>query len=581
MGASAFSRIAIRWQRMLQAFLSRLLLALHHGFDLIEDLITHHFFRSLRKVDWSVYQLGPLVVCSLLINLLELASPLYINIVYSSVLPTGSMESLVLLSVGAVVLMLLAGWLKTVRLGLTGGDGARLEHRNRLVALDHFCRIPFGNYLQLSPAAHGERLNCINLLRDEASVQSLTTAIDLLFSLLFVLVLFLIGGSIGVIAVLAIIAYTLRALQYASDYETIVRQRDGLELSRSLYQSQLVGAIDLIKSNGLGLQYLVGNDRRYEALAYQRVINAQFSGQFQAFGAFTSQIALAAMVTWGAYLVISDRLLVGALAACLLLAGKVLAPWQQAMGLWSNYRRLGYARDQYDALMAEPVEPDGGDEQLQLTTATDSVLTIRIGDYSLPALPAGDTALLRDDYYGAAGRRLFLALLQFQPMPGLHLNGLSIERYQRAQLRRAIAYVDPSANFFDGNLMQNLTGFQPRRHQRLALFWSYLSGLDQKVRQLPQGYGTPVGQAPSSGLSLDALMLAQLVRALATDPQLLLIDLNRCAYGKEFIDGLKRILNRTHGRLTVLISGGGRVLVGLSQHQLHLPALVAEETLGR
>lgn len=580
MGASAFSRIAIRWQRLLQVILSRLQLALHHGFNLIEELIAHHFFRALRKVDWSVYQLGPLVVCSLLINLLELASPLYINIVYSSVLPTGSMESLLLLTVGAVMLMLLGGWLKTVRLGLTGGDGARLEHRNRLAALDHFCRIPLSNYLQLSPAAHGERLNSINLLRDEASVQSLTTAIDLLFSLLFVLVLFLIGGSIGVIAVLAIIVYMLRALQYASDYEAIARQRDALELTRSFSQSQLVGAFDLIKSNGLGRQYLVGNERRYEELAHQRVINAQFSGQYQAFGALTSQVALAAMVTWGAYLVISDRLLVGALAACLLLAGKVLAPWQQAMVLWSNYRRLGYARDQYDALMAEPVEADGGDEQLQLTTVADAALTIRLGEYSLPAFPVGDTVVLRDDYYGAAGRRLFLALLQLQLIPGLHLNGLPIERYQRAQLRRAIAYVDPSVNFFDGNLMQNLTHFQPRRHQRLALFWSYLSGLDQKVRQLPQGYSTSVGQAPSSGLSLDALMLAQLVRALATDPQLLLIDLNRCAYGREFIDGLERILNRTRGRLTVLISGGGRVLDGLSQHQLHLPALAAEGTIG-
>ena len=156
------------------------------------------------------------------------------------------------------------------------------------------------------------------------------------------------------------------------------------------------------------------------------------------------------------------------------------------------------------------------------------------------------------------------------------LNGLAIERFQRAQLRQAIAYVDPSAEFFDGNLLQNLTSFQPRRHQRLALFWSFLSGLDQKVRQLPQGYSTVVGNGPSAGLSRDALMLAQLVRSLATDPQLLLVDLNRSAYGKEFIDGLEQILKRTRGRITVLISGSGRVLDNLSQQQLHLPTLAAE-----
>ena len=108
MGASSsFSETRAEGQRLLASVFARLGQTLHHSFDLIEELITHHFFRSLGDVDWSTYQLGPLVVSSLLINLLELASPLYINIVYTSILPTGSMESLLVLSAGVVVLMLL------------------------------------------------------------------------------------------------------------------------------------------------------------------------------------------------------------------------------------------------------------------------------------------------------------------------------------------------------------------------------------------------------------------------------------------------------------------------------------------
>lgn len=548
-------------------------------FDLLEEFITHRFFRSLGDVDWSAYQLGPLVVASLLINLLELASPLYINIVYTSVLPSGSMESLLVLSTGVVLLMLLGGWLKTVRLGLTGADSARLEHCNRLMVLDHFCRMPLEGFLRLSPAAHLERLNSINTLRDETSVQAVTTAIDLVFSLLFVLVLFLIGGSIGVIAVIAVIAiivYLFNALRFARSYEQIARQRDSLDLARSTYQNRLVGAIDLIKANGLGRRYLVGHEQRQEELAHQRVENVQFSGQYQAFGSLTSQITLAAMVTWGAYLVISDRLMVGALAACLLLAGKVIGPWQQAMGLWNSYRRLSHARDQYEALMAEPVEPEGGDLPFALQAA--EPLQLSLGSHLFPSLPLGGVAVLRDDRYGADGRQLFLGLLQLQPLPGLCLNGRPIEAYQRDSLRQRIAYTSPAADFFDGTLLQNITSFQPGRHQRRALFWSFLCGLDARVRQLPQGYATPLGNAPSSGLTRDALMLAQLVRALATGPQLLLIDLNSCSYGKEFVDGLQRILRRCQGRITVLISGGGRVLDNLATEQLLLPHQALEAT---
>ena len=99
---------------------------------MIEELVNHRFFQSLGEVDWSKYQLGPILIASVLINLLELASPLYINIVYTSVLPSGSMSSLVVMTVAVVLLMVLGGWLKTVRLGFTGGDGARLEHQRRL-----------------------------------------------------------------------------------------------------------------------------------------------------------------------------------------------------------------------------------------------------------------------------------------------------------------------------------------------------------------------------------------------------------------------------------------------------------------
>lgn len=552
----------------------RLAAAWHTAFDLLEELVRHRFFRSLRDVDWSDYQLGPILVASVLINLLELASPLYINIVYTSVLPTGALPSLVVLTAGVVVLMVLGGWLKTVRLALTGADGARLEHRRRMESLIHFSQLRLGDYLSVPPATHAERLNSINMLRDESSLQALTTAIDLIFSLLFVVVLFLIAGSVGIVAVLAIVVYLLRALAFARDFETLSRRRDLLELDRLSFQGKLMGSIDLIKSNGLGRQFLVGNEQRQEELAWQRMVNSRFAGQQQAFGSLMSQLTMAGIVTWGALLVIRGQLLVGALAAALLLAGKILSPWQQAVALWNSYRRLGHARDEYAALMAMPMEPEGGGAELGL--GGDAVLSLSRGGLPLAALESGSVTLLRDGHFGADTRHLFLALLQIEPDPELLVNGLPVAAYQRDQLRSCIAYVDPSRDFFDGTLLQNITSFQPRRYQRRALFWAFLTGLDVKVRALPNGYNTAMGTTVPSGLSRDAQQLFQVVTALARNPKVLLLDLSDCSYGKEFIDGLQRILRRCRGTTTVLISGTGRVLSAISDQELTIPTLTRE-----
>ena len=560
------------FRHVLSASIRRCKQSLNAALDLLEEAMSHRFFQSLRYVHWSDYQLKPILVASVLINLLELASPLYINIVFTSVLPSGSMSSLVVLSVGVVLLMILGGWLKSVRLVLTGADGARVEHQKRVEAVSHFLQLGLPDFLALSPGRHLQRLNSINLLRDESALQALTTAIDLLFSLLFVVVLFLIAGSVGVVAVLAIIVYLFRALAFARDYERLSRRRDQTELETRTYQDKLVDAMDLIKSNGLGSKFLVASERFQEEQAYDRMLHNTFAGQYQAFGSLMGQITFAAGVTWGALLVVNDRLLVGALAAALLLLGKILAPWQQAMGLWNSYRRLSLSRDEYDALMALPVEGRGGSRQLP----SGGLLTISRHGSPLVEAKKGSVVLLRDQRFGVDVRQLFLELIQVSPNPELSLDGEPIASYRRVELRDDIAYVDPSRAFFQGTLLENITCFQPSRLRRKALFWSFLTGLDHQVRALPHGYGTAMGGTLPTGLSRDAQALAHLVTALTRNPHLLLLDLSDCSYGKAFIDGLTRALHRCHGHLTVLIAGRGLVLSGLADQQLDLQSALQE-----
>jgi len=544
----------------------------HQQLDLLDELTNHQFFQSLRTTDWSQYQVGLIVVSSVLINLLELASPIYVNLVYTTVLPTKALSSLTVLTIGVVMLLGLSAWLRMVRTDITGFDGARVEHQRRMEALAHFTQLRLSEYLREPPSTHAERLNSINLLRDESAIQAFTTAIDLAFSLLFVLVLFLIGGSVGIIAVLAILIYLFRSLQFAQDFEAVSRQKDELELERVNYQSQLMSAIDLIKANGLGRFFLIGNEERQERLAWQRMQNNNATGEYQAFSSLMNQATMAAIVTWGAFLVITGQLMLGGLAACLLLAGKILQPWQQAMGLWSSYRRLIHAREELDTLMDMPAESEGGEADLD----PGEPIALKVNGMALPPIPAGEAVLVRDTNTGADARHLFLSLLQVETGLDLTLNGLPISSYNRERLRQEVIYVDPSQKFFDGTLLQNITSFQPNRYSRKALFWSVLARTDDKVRGLSEGYSTALGTSVPTGLSRDTLQQFQLIRGVTVDPRLLLVDLSDSSYGKEFIDGFARLLKRTHGRTTVLICGAGNALNSLTDLTIELPAFTAE-----
>ena len=542
--------------------------------DSYKEISTSRYFLSLKRVDWNEYQIQPILIASILINIIELSSPLYINIVYTSILPSGSISSLIVLTTFLTFLILLGGWLKSVRLMLTGADGGRIEHQKRLEGVSHFLQLRLTDFLRLAPGQHLQRLTSINLLRDESALQSLTVAIDLVFSVLFVLILFLIGGTLGLIATFSILVYLLRAVIFARDFEELSRRRDRIELNTRTYQDRLVDASELIKSNGLREQMLVSNERFQEDQARERLIHNSFAGSYQAFGSLMSAITFATGVTWGAVLVVNGWLSVGALAASILLLGKILSPWQQAMGLWNSYRRLAHSRDEFDALMALPIEADGGEKVINLSNRSN--LNITVADQTIITVERGMSILFRDEKFGLDARKLFLELIQITPNQDLKVNGIPIEQYQRSQLRQDVAYVDPARSFFEGSLIDNLTGFQPNRHRRAALFWSYLSGLDQQVKNLPQGYSTAMGGTVSSGLSRDAQALAKVVTALSRGPQVLLLDLTDCSYGKFFVDSLERILRRCKGNISILVGGGGLVMSRLVDRQLDIQAALKE-----
>ena len=470
--------------------------------------------------------------------------------------------------------MLLAGWLKTVRLELTGRDGSRIEHLKRVEALAHFLQFGLPNFLRYAPGQHLQRLASISLLRDESALQSLTTAIDLIFSILFISVLFLIGGTIGFVGIMAVVIYLTRGITFARKYEAISRKYDQVELKTRTYQDQLINAAEFIKVNGMRDQLLVINEQYQEEEAYGRLNHNIFSGSYQAFGSLITQITIVTGITWGAVLVVNGWLSVGALAASILLLGKILAPWQQAIGLWNSFRRLSHSREEYEELMALPIESSGGVDKLNDNDWAE--LSIKIGSRYIITVKKGSSVLLKDNKFGLDARKLFLEMIQFYPNDELQINGLKVDSFERTQLRSDVAYVDPARSFFEGTLMDNLTGFQQKRRQRSALFWSYLCGLDHQVRSLAEGYATVMGSSVSSGLSRDAQALVQVVTALSRNPEVLLLDLTDCSYGKSFVDAIERILRRCRGNTTVLIGGGGLVMARLVDQQVGLQTALGE-----
>jgi len=542
-----------------------------HGFELSSMQIVGGFLNqgnisTFQTINWDSYQLKPIIVSSIIINILELSSPLYINILYTSILPSESVSSLIVLTGIVITLMLINGWLKSLRLSLTGDGGAKIDHKKRLEAMSHFLQINLDDFFSLSPTQHSQRLTAISLLKDESSLQALTTAIDLIFSILFIIVLFMIGGAVGFAAIVGIFIYLIKAKKYSEEYEERSRSRELTDLQTRSFQNQVNDAADLIRANGLQQKLIVESEYYLDRRAQERLRQNYQSGVFQAFSSLTGQITFATGVTLGALLVITENLSVGALAASILLLGKILSPWQQAINLLNSYRRLSHSRDEYKSLISIPLDEEKGD---QLINNWEKVNIHKNNGLSIE-VEKGNLYVINDNKFGEKTREFFMEISSIKESKNIFINDIKVKDYSKGHLKEKIVYVDPSRSFFKGTLMDNLTSFQPKKNRRRALFWSMLSGLDEEVRELPHGYGTEIEYNQSKILSQDVEAIAQIVTALSLNPKILLIDLLNCSYGQYFVDSLRKILKRCEFDKIVMIGGSGPVFNRLTNNTIYL-----------
>ena len=152
------------------------------------------WFWSVAARFWSNY--SHVAIAAFLINILALASPLFIMSVYDRVIPNGAIASLVALSFGLLLAIIFDFVLRTVRSRIIDMTGKKLDVVLAANIFEHILAVKMAK----RPSSVGI---LANQLREFDSVKEFFTSgtvvsiTDLLFAVLFVFVLYLIAGPLA------------------------------------------------------------------------------------------------------------------------------------------------------------------------------------------------------------------------------------------------------------------------------------------------------------------------------------------------------------------------------------------------
>jgi len=461
---------------------------------------------------------------SLASNILLLVSPLYMLQVYDRVLSSGSIDTLIWLSVLAVFLLGIYGAAEAGRRRVSALAGQELDSLLIPLAFSRF------------ESDSGQP----NLARDLGSVQRIQTALqsgslmpfaDLPFAPLFLVVLFLIHpvlGAIGLVGAIVVFAvavtaelttrqagqFSQGALRNAGDFAT------GLERQRSAMAA--MGLVPAAYRRWRATQE-AGQGFSLDA--------AKQDGKFSAISRSTRQVLQIGVLGGGAALALSQQISPGAIVASSIILARTLGPIDQIVGGWRNTIQTWSAwkglMERLDGAEAEPQytplprpEPDLKLDRLSVTVPGAEGPQIRPFSWS-----ASGGQLIAVTGGNGAGKTTLLQTLAGAWQPGsgtISLGGRNLHDWPGPDRGRHVGYVPQDVELLPATVGDNIARLGEADTDAIIAA-ARAAGAHETILALPEGYDTRVGPG-GTHLSAGQRQVIGLARALYGDPVLLLLD---------------------------------------------------------
>lgn len=542
---------------------------LHNRSEWAEMRRPYSWFWGTISANWWIYvQVG---LAAVLVNLFALALPLYNMIIYNKVVPNNAIDSLWVLSIGAVSVLVFDFIIRSLRAYFLDVAGKKADVMLACRLFDQVLDMRM-NARPASTGAFASTLREFETLRDFFTSVTLGTLVDLPFIFVFIFVIWLISGPIALLLAVAVPIILAYALLIQIPLNLMVRrnQREAQEKHGVLIEA-LTG-LEAIKS--------IGAEGRMRHLWEGFVgLSAQSSQKSRTlamsainFAGFLQQAVTVAVMVYGVYLMGDGEMTMGGLVACSMLGGRAIAPVSQLAQLLTRLSQSMAALKALDAVMRAPIERPA-DKTFLHRPEIEGAVQFQDVKFSYPSrdrevLKGVSFAIKPGEHVAIIGRvgsgkstvaKLILGL--YEPGEGAVLiDGTDIRQIDPVDLRRNIGYVSQEPFLLRGTVRENITAAAPHADDEAILWAGRLSGIDDFLRQDPSGYDLPVGEQ-GQGLSGGQRQLVTIARAFVRNPRLILLDEPTSAMDSKSEETLvQRLKPHIAGRTVVLITHRGSLL---------------------
>ncbi|WP_417535310.1 type I secretion system permease/ATPase [Methylophaga sp.] len=491
----------------------------------------HWFWGTILRF-WPIY--GQVFIASILVNSFALASPLFVMNVYDRVVPNNATETLWVLAIGVATVFVFELLLRTLRAYFIDIASKKADVILSATIFEKVMAVKMSARSN-SVGSFANSMQEFESFREFFTSATLTTLVDLPFSLLFIAVIWLVAGPVAYIPLAVIPLTILVSLIIQFPLSKTIQHLFRHSGQRSSTLIETLTGLETIKSIGAETpiqrkwEQTVGFMTKYSQRA--RILSATAIN----FTSFLQQMASITVVVFGVYLITENEITMGALIASTILTGRALAPMAQLAGILTRYHQSKAALSSLNSLMALPVERPSGREFLHRPEFKGGIefkkVSFRYPEQPIDALSDVSFKINAGEKVAFIGRigsgkstieKLMLGL--YEPNEGsILLDGTDIRQVDPVDLRKNVGYAPQDIVLFYGSIRENITMVAPFAEDHEVLKAADIAGVTEFVNRHPSGFDMPVGER-GEGLSGGQRQSVAVARALLLNSPVVMLD---------------------------------------------------------